>query len=96
MNGGGGEETNLAGFVLCDFVLGVLLAIPTLAVGAAGLWNVDLFERIEVSLPFLRLEFCYVVESDSGQHNIEVALPSTMQSQRSSVFVSGDESIISL
>lgn len=42
MDGG----TNLAGFVLCDLVLSVLLAILTLAVGATGLWNVDLFGEI--------------------------------------------------
>lgn len=34
--------TDLAGFVLRDFVLGVLLAVLAFAVGAAGLWNVDL------------------------------------------------------
>jgi len=32
----------LAGLVLGDLVLGVLLAVPALAVGAASLWNVDL------------------------------------------------------
>lgn len=35
--------TDLAGFVLRDLVLGVLLAVLAFTVGAAGLWNVDLF-----------------------------------------------------
>lgn len=34
----------LAGFVLGDFVLGVLLALFALAIGATGLWDVDLAE----------------------------------------------------
>lgn len=34
--------TDLAGFVLRDLVLGVLLAVLAFTVGAAGLWNVDL------------------------------------------------------
>lgn len=34
--------TDLASFVLRDLVLGVLLAVLAFAVGAAGLWNVDL------------------------------------------------------
>ena len=38
--------THLAGFVLRDFVLGVLLAILALAVGAASLWYVDLLREI--------------------------------------------------
>ena len=33
----------LASFVLCDFVLRVLLAVSALAVGAAGLRDVDLW-----------------------------------------------------
>jgi len=37
-----GEMAYLAGLVLRDLVLGVLLAVLALAVGAAGLWNVDL------------------------------------------------------
>lgn len=32
----------LASLVLGDLVLGVLLAVLALAVGASGLWNVDL------------------------------------------------------
>jgi hypothetical protein len=35
----------LSGLVLCDLVLGVLLAVLALAVGASGLWNVDLTEK---------------------------------------------------
>jgi len=35
----------LSGLVLCDLVLGVLPALLALAVGASGLWNVDLEER---------------------------------------------------
>ena len=35
-------ETNLAGFILCDFVLGVFFAVFALAVGTAGFGNVDL------------------------------------------------------
>jgi len=43
----GGKEGRLgmmyfAGFVLCDFVLSVLLAVFAFAVGAAGLGYVDL------------------------------------------------------
>ena len=38
----GWKRAYLAGLVLCDLVLGVLLAVFALAVGAAGLWNVDL------------------------------------------------------
>lgn len=34
--------TDLAGFVLRDLVLGVLLAVFAFAVGPAGLWNIDL------------------------------------------------------
>ena len=34
--------TDLAGFVLCNLVLGVLLTILSFAIGAAGLWNIDL------------------------------------------------------
>jgi len=41
-------SANLAGFVLCDFVLGVLLAVLALAISAPGLGNVDL-ERGEIS-----------------------------------------------
>ena len=36
------EGTYFAGFVLCDFVLGVLFALFALAVGAAGFGDVDL------------------------------------------------------
>lgn len=46
--GGFAEEgggTNLSGFVLCDFVLGVFLAVFALAVGAAGFGDVDLVAR---------------------------------------------------
>lgn len=37
-----GEQRSLASLVLCDFVLGVLLASLALAVGLSGFWNVDL------------------------------------------------------
>ena len=36
------EEFYLAGFVLCDLVLGVFLAFFALAVGATGFGDVDL------------------------------------------------------
>lgn len=36
-----GRGTHLAGFVLCDFMLGVLLAVFALAVGAARFGDVD-------------------------------------------------------
>lgn len=36
-----GEQGSLTGLVLGDLVLGVLLAILTLAVGSSGLWNVN-------------------------------------------------------
>jgi len=32
----------LAGLVLCDFVLGVLLAFFAFAVGPSGFWDIDL------------------------------------------------------
>ena len=35
-------ETDFSGLILCDLVLGVLLALLALAVGASSLWNVDL------------------------------------------------------
>ena len=38
----GGLVTYLAGFILRDLMLGVLLAVLTLAVGATGFWDVDL------------------------------------------------------
>lgn len=34
--------THLASLVLCDFVVGMLLAVFALAVGSSCLWNVDL------------------------------------------------------
>ncbi len=37
-----GEERGLASLVLGDLVLGVLAALPALAVGVSGLGNVDL------------------------------------------------------
>jgi hypothetical protein len=37
-----GSNAHLASFVLCNFMLGVLLAALTLAVGATSLGNVDL------------------------------------------------------
>ena len=40
------EYTNFAGFILCDFVVCVLLAVFTLAIGAASLWNVDLIAKV--------------------------------------------------
>lgn len=46
-------DAHFAGFVLCDFVLGVLFAILALAVGAASLGNVDLFESKYVSLSYV-------------------------------------------
>ena len=51
---GGRVETNFAGFVLCDFVLGVFLAALALAVSAAGLRNVDLMTHDNVSCGFIR------------------------------------------
>ena len=36
----------LAGFILCDLVLSVLLAFFALAVGATGLWYVNLGDSI--------------------------------------------------
>jgi len=36
------RETNFAGFVLCNLMLGVFFAVFAFAVGAASLWNVDL------------------------------------------------------
>ena len=38
--------TDFAGFVLRYFVLGVLLAVLALAVGATSLWNVDLLGEV--------------------------------------------------
>jgi hypothetical protein len=43
-------DAHFAGFVLCDFVLGVLFATLALAIGAASLGNVDLFVSKYVSL----------------------------------------------
>lgn len=42
MGGGRKWGTDLAGFVLCDFVLGVFLAVFAFAVGTAGFGDVDL------------------------------------------------------
>jgi len=42
----GEEGTCLSGLVLCDFVLGVLSAVLALAVGASGLWDVNLENNI--------------------------------------------------
>ena len=41
--GGGGErgKAYLAGFVLCDFVLGVLFALFAFAIGAARFGDLD-------------------------------------------------------
>ena len=39
----------LSGLVLGDLVLGVLAALLALAIGASGLWNVDLRERMLAS-----------------------------------------------
>ena len=41
--GGGGEQGKayLAGFVLCDFVLGVLFALFAFAIGAARFGDLD-------------------------------------------------------
>lgn len=41
-----GRETNLAGFVLCDLMLGVFFAVFAFAVGAAGFWDVDLKRKL--------------------------------------------------
>jgi hypothetical protein len=40
-----GSVSHLASLVLGDLVLGVLVALPALAVGPAGFGNVDLFAR---------------------------------------------------
>ena len=45
-------KTNLAGFVLSDFVLGVFFAVPAFAVGPTGFGNIDLRRRT-VSNSFL-------------------------------------------
>ena len=45
------RETHFAGFVLCDFVLGMLLAIFALAVGAAGFRNVHLRKERNQRIP---------------------------------------------
>lgn len=56
-----GDGTHLAGFVLCDFVLGVLLAGLAFAICAARLWYVDLVEEDRRQLPaFLQT---YVISS---------------------------------
>lgn len=60
----GRESANLSGLVLCDLVLGVFLAGFTLAVGAAGLRNVDLMERF-VSIPSVH---------DTPQHGVSIRL----------------------
>ena len=39
-------NAHFAGFVLCDFVLRMLFAALTLAIGAAGLGNVDLRGKV--------------------------------------------------
>lgn len=39
----------LSCLVLGDLMLGVLLAILALAVGASSLWNVDLYEKAELA-----------------------------------------------
>ena len=44
----------LAGFVLSDLVICMLLAVLALAVGAASLWNVHLEDRCVVSLHVFR------------------------------------------
>lgn len=51
---GGMEDgmAHFAGFVLCDFVLGVLLAVPALAVGAASLWYVHLLYESDQQLVY--------------------------------------------
>ena len=41
------EDTGFAGFVLCYFVDGVFSAVFALAVGTAGLWNVDYVLEID-------------------------------------------------
>jgi hypothetical protein len=45
-----GSASYFAGFVLCDLVLGVLLAVFALAVGAAGFGYVDLNENPIISM----------------------------------------------
>ena len=47
------ESMYLAGLVLCDLVLGVLLAVPALAVRPPCLRNVDL--RTKICQPRIRL-----------------------------------------
>jgi hypothetical protein len=53
---GDSRMSNLSGLVLSDFVLGVLLAILALAVGAASLRNVDLYRKR--SAKAIRLGLC--------------------------------------
>lgn len=55
----------LAGFVLCDLVLSVLFAILALAVGAACLGNVDLYEREVVSHRLLLTSHALIAVRDS-------------------------------
>jgi hypothetical protein len=40
------QQSYLAGLVLCDLVLRVLLAVLALAIGPSGFWNVDLESRV--------------------------------------------------
>lgn len=61
-----GGKTDLAGLVLRDLVLGVLLAVTALAVGAASLGNVDLKRRTLVSL---RISGGLLLASASSQPN---------------------------
>ena len=55
MKGEGKDRAYLARFVLCDFVLGVLLAVLAFAVGAAGFRYVDLYyEHVVLAICKLR------------------------------------------
>lgn len=67
----------LAGLVLCDLVLSVLLAIPALAVGSTSLGNVDLSTRKHVSpLSFLHWSRLSNVPSLALNHLQQYAISS--------------------
>lgn len=60
------EQRGLASLVLGDLVLGVLAALLALAVGVAGLGNVDLVIPIRVSFTVFRQFACFVSEVTGG------------------------------